>query len=160
MQGFEMEFKFSKWPHNRLTFPTKWVLVCEDAIDCQKAFLDFFMERYGHQGDVLVAVAPCAIMAIGLYQFARTMVGEPMAVVIDHDMPWGTGPEAISYLRQLGYAGKIIAASGIPQNNDRLVQAGADYVARGKGQDENLGDIMSQIEANFNGEKEIPAARV
>ena len=153
-----MEFQFSKWPHNRLTFPTRWVLVCEDSIDCQKGFLDFFMERYGHQGDVLVAVVPCAVMAVGLYQFAKSIVGEPMVIMIDHDMPWGTGPETILYLRQLGYVGKIIAASGIPENNTRLIGAGADYVARGKGLDPNLDTIMSEIETTLRNKNEISAS--
>lgn len=121
---------FTKRLVNRLTFPTKHVLIVEDDIEQQRNLLGVFQRLFGHQGHVQVSVVPGALMAfwlaggVGSEASTTEMVFFDL-VLLDHDLPFGNGPEL---LRTDVLAGTpVITASGIPSNNDALMAAGATH---------------------------------
>lgn len=118
---------FTKRLVNRLTFPTKHVLIVEDDIEQQRNLLGVFQRLFGAQGHVQVGVAPGGYMAQANY-FLGDLV--PDLILLDHDLPIGNGPEFLeSYFRKDMNIRRcpILTASGIPSNNDRLMEAGANY---------------------------------
>lgn len=138
--------EFTQWSVNRLKFPNRWVMICEDDIEQQIGLLKFFADRYGHQGDVLTVICPSAIIAYATYAGLNKAIGEPIAILVDHDMPYGNGVELINAIKEAGYIGPFVAISGISENNDRLRAAGASFVARNKGQDPMLTAYFNDIE--------------
>lgn len=123
---------------NRLTMPTKHVLICEDDIEQQRNLLGVFQRLFGHQGHVQVSVVPGGAFAAALFWFSSDggncgpAFDEFDLVLLDHDMPIGNGTELIAsmernnpyqHLKRM----PIITASGIPSNNDALMAAGATY---------------------------------
>ena len=111
---------------NRLTMPTKHVLIVEDDIEQQRNLLGVFQRLFGHQGHVQVSVVPGAEFAACVYD---ENVGISL-IVLDHDLPHGNGRELLEYLfaRTNPYTvPPVLTASGIPSNNDALMAAGANY---------------------------------
>lgn len=112
---------------NRLTMPTKNVLICEDDIEQQRNLLGVFQRLFGHQGHVQVCVVPGGEFAKDILETCEADV-----VLIDHDMPYGDGVETLLETKEIrewyrDLQPKVITASGIPANNDRLMAAGAHY---------------------------------
>lgn len=116
---------------NRWLFPTKHVLVCEDDIAQQARIAAKLSNLFSPQGKVQVSFVPGAMAAAGVILARPGLV--PDLILLDHDMPYGTGPELVRWLRGLvePYSKiPIITFSGIPENNDRLMAAGADHKFR------------------------------
>ena len=111
---------------NRITFPQRWALVVEDDIEWQGKFLKFLSERFGPQGDFLVSAAPSGIFAGWQIQH----VFPPTFILLDHDLPYGNGPEIMQHLRSVSCSAPVCAVSGIPANNERLMSLGAKATAR------------------------------
>ena len=112
---------------NRLHMPTKHVLICEDDVTNQGALLGVFERLFGHQGHVQVSVVPGAFYAYAMMHSGALVD----LILLDHDMPTGDGVELLRWMKtavlpKLNET-KVITASGIQSNNDRLMAAGADY---------------------------------
>jgi len=111
---------------NRTTFPTRHVLVCEDDIQEQARIAQHFAELFGGQGHVQVSFVPGGGQAAGVCE----RIGVEL-ILLDHDMPYGSGPEFLAWLHETGRYDnddtKIITFSGIPANNDALFAAGAHH---------------------------------
>ena len=137
---------FSLWRVNRLVFPTRWVLICEDDLDQQIVLLGFFRRRYGTQGEVLPIVVGSGVPGLGVYRAMKGII-EPMAVLLDHDMPFGNGAELTVALRANGYKGPIIAMSGVAPNNGKMVSLGANVTAPQKGADPALPKFFDVLDA-------------
>lgn len=107
---------------NRLTFPTRHVLVCEDNTEAQARIARHLADVFGPEGDVHVSIVSGAVAASGLL----TTMGAEL-VLLDHDMPYGNGPDLLEWLRATGRNVPVITFSGIPGNNDNLMACGAHY---------------------------------
>lgn len=117
---------FTRQLVNRTTFPTKHILVCEDALDNQARIATKLNELFGCQGHVQVSFVAGGEMAAAIMQ-----AGIPVdAILLDHDMPYGSGADLLSWMKEHGFAGKVkvLTFSGIPQNNERMMKLGADYL--------------------------------
>ena len=138
---------FSLWHVNRLVFPMRWVLVCEDDLDQQILLLGFFRKRYGTQGEVLPIIVGSGVPGLGVYRSMKGII-EPMAVMLDHDMPFGNGAELTVALRADGYKGPIIAMSSLAPNNAKMISLGATNVtAQQKGVDPSLPKFFDILDA-------------
>ena len=111
---------------NRLTLPTKHVLICEDDLHQAAALLMHLAKLFGHQGHVEVAVFP---HARACYSYiVGTNHSFPDLLFLDHDMPEGNGPELLTALPGFKTLGvPVITFSGISYNNDALMAAGATH---------------------------------
>lgn len=140
---------FTKRLVNRLTMPTKHVLIVEDDIEQQRNLLGVFQRLFGHQGHVQVSVVPGGDMAANAltrggwsapsledgtdtcpkcgYHEAPLKCRAVDLVILDHDLPYGNGPEVLEYMKRWFMACDVITASGIPSNNDALMAAGANH---------------------------------
>ena len=139
--------QFSLHIRNGTVPPSGWILICEDMSYRQQEILGFMAERYGGRPDILIMTLPSAYPAFAVFQAMRPQFGEPMFVLVDQDMPLGNGVQMVNALRKSRYAGKIIAFSGIPHNNEMLITAGADTAVL-KGQSkwkEQLTEALSGI---------------
>ena len=117
---------FAPWPHNRLLFPTRHVLVCEDDLHHQARAAAWLAGLFGPQGGVIASFAPSADQA------ARICLVQPAVredlILLDHDMPWGNGHDLLLVLRGAGLKIPVITFSGLDGNNKRLMSAGADHL--------------------------------
>ena len=97
----------------------------EDLPDHAARVMGAVSESLNRDKVVLVCVPDCAMAEIAFTTMAERY-GQPLMVLVDHDVPIGPGPLLVARLRQVHtYLGPIIAISGIPQNNDNLMVAGA-----------------------------------
>ena len=106
---------------NRLEFPDKWGLILEDDVTWQVNFLSFLKERFGDQSKWMFLACP----APSLVSYKDK---EPSFILLDHDMPWGNGPEFME--QRLKFPTPVCAVSGIPANNQRLMELGASFTAK------------------------------
>jgi CheY-like chemotaxis protein len=109
---------------NRRTFPIKHVVVCEDDLDMQAAIAAKFCRLFDPQGTVQVSFVPGAVQAAALIEKAGAEL-----ILLDHDMPFGNGIDLMEWLKEIGFINAIpvITFSGIMENNDALMAAGASY---------------------------------
>lgn len=118
------------WPHNRAEWPTKHVLVCEDNLQAQSAFAQLFARLFGPDHSVQVTFAPGAAQGIVILdQFGGGLEPRVDLLIVDHDMPWGNGAAMVEYAKGFPRL-TILGASGILQNNEALVAAGAHEAHR------------------------------
>ena len=136
----DVDFTMHAWPRNRATFPSKWILVCEDDGEWQEKFVAYLTKRFGGQGDVLFVMCPSGIFMPA----AAAWANEPYCVLVDHDMPVGHGLDVVRVLKQGDYQGPICAISGLDQNNEGLLLAGATHVAK-KGDWKALDEFFTEI---------------
>lgn len=108
------EFKV-RW-HNRLKFPTKHILVVEDDIDNQVNFAKWARRHFEPQGLVQFDFV-CSGVVAGM--IITNM--HPNLVILDHDLPIGNGSDLIEWLAETGQKIPIITASGIPENNQHML---------------------------------------
>jgi len=99
------------------------VLVAEDNADTRRLIVTM-LERAGMTPEA-VADGPAGVLAVerGLRE------GRPhQAVLVDADMPMGSGLEAVRAMRAGGYAGPMIAVTAYDQPGDRqaCLEAGCD----------------------------------
>lgn len=108
---------------NRLAFPTKHVIVCEDDIEMQSKIATKFAKMFGSQGSVQVSLAPGGAQAAGILSH----VGAEL-IILDHDMPFGNGIDFLTWLKASGHTTPVITFSGIDSNNEALMAAGATHL--------------------------------
>jgi CheY-like chemotaxis protein len=101
--------------HNRKTFPTKHVLVCEDDLDNQIMFAKKLRELFDPQGHVQFDFVCSAVAASLIMQQMKVDL-----IILDHDMPYGFGSELLHWMKRNNKYVPIITASGIPENNDYM----------------------------------------
>lgn len=125
----------------RSIFPLKHVLVCEDDIRSAGRLALHLADLFGGQGHVQVSIVSGAVQAAGL----MSRVGVDL-LILDHDMPFGNGPDLMEWLKETGHKPPIITFSGVEKNNDYLMSLGAlyqfskDEVIEGKAD-----DVLKQI---------------
>jgi CheY-like chemotaxis protein len=113
--------------HNRLKYPQKHILICEDDLTQQKRILEHFLVLFEPQGDVQISVVPGALMAAGIISSTKVDL-----ILLDHDMPQGNGSDLLIWLTQQGRSIPVITFSGIPQNNAHMGTLGASCSSFGK----------------------------
>jgi len=107
---------------NRLRMPTRHVLVCEDVLHNQARIASHFEELFAHEGEVQVS------FVCGAEPAAAILASMPVdLILLDHDMPYGDGPELLKWMAGRDLCTPVITFSGIPGNNDRLVRCGAKH---------------------------------
>ncbi len=110
---------------NRIHFPDKMLLIVEDDLFQQKRFLDWALTLFDPQGRVRVACVSNAVEAWAILQVKEI---RPFAIILDHDLQWGSGSELLALMHEHLIKIPVITASGIPANNQRMYGAGAEYV--------------------------------
>jgi CheY-like chemotaxis protein len=108
--------------HNRLQFPNKHILIAEDNLSNQKRFVNHFAEVFDPEGDVQISFVPGALMAAGIIHEYKVDL-----IILDHDMPTGTGTDLLNWMKQYNITIPVITASGIPQNNAWMMSQGATF---------------------------------
>lgn len=128
--------------HNRLIYPQKHVLICEDDLSCQRNILDHFNQVFDHQGIVQFSVVCGGIAAASIMSSVKID-----AILLDHDMPEGNGTDLLNWMKEKQLNIPVITFSGIPQNNTNMMVLGATHLF-GKGEviegaaDELLKEIL------------------
>lgn len=108
--------------HNRIDMPTKHILVCDDVTLQQARLAAHLAEILPHEGFVQTSFVPGAIMASAIIE--KTPID---LIILDHDMPYGSGPDLLKWLTERELNIPVITFSGIPVNNDHLMNLGAAY---------------------------------
>ncbi len=98
---------------NRLQFPDKAILVCEDDIHNQKRILNRLHQLFHAQGLVEIYAVPSGIAAAVILQALKHI----KLILLDHDMPYGNGTDLINWMSEFHYKNHVITFSGIPENN-------------------------------------------
>jgi protein-tyrosine phosphatase/CheY-like chemotaxis protein len=115
---------------NRLVYPQKHILVCEDDLTLQHSILDHFLTTFKPQGIVQFSVVPGALAAAAVISSCKIDV-----ILLDHDMPEGNGADLIAWMKENKKDVPIITFSGIQQNNINMMAMGANYLF-------NKGDVI------------------
>lgn len=102
--------------------PVRHVLVCEDDLDNQGRAVDHFRRTFEPQGEVVFSVVSGGAAAAGVIEFSDVHL-----VILDHDMPFGNGADLLRWMRSSGKAIPVVTFSGIPENNQRMVELGAAH---------------------------------
>jgi len=108
---------------NRPIFPQKHILVVEDNLSCQFKIASHFNDIFEEEGHVIASFVSNAIAA------AAIIVGKVPVdlILLDHDLQWGNGTELLIMIKELGIIIPVITFSGLPYNNKKMVEIGADY---------------------------------
>lgn len=112
--------KIKPWPYNRLKFPKKHILICEDNLLQQKRIVEYLSSIFDPEGDVICSFVPSAIQAISI--LGTTQVD---LIILDRDMPWGNGDYVVEFVKNKKIP--IITFSGLMDNNKHLMRLGATY---------------------------------
>jgi len=107
---------------NRLTYPQKHVLICEDDLTNQKNILEHFLQIFDPQGLVQFTVVPGALMAAAIIMQCNVDL-----ILLDHDMPQGNGTDFLNWLKTSGKTIPVITFSGISENNTHMMGLGAHH---------------------------------
>jgi CheY-like chemotaxis protein len=107
---------------NRIRMPEKHVLVCEDVIQNQARIATHFERLFAHEGPVQASFVCGAEAAAAILSCMEVDL-----ILLDHDMPYGNGPELLKWMKCHSCTVPIITFSGIPANNDHLVRCGASH---------------------------------
>jgi CheY-like chemotaxis protein len=114
-------FKPRHW--NRIQMPNRHVLVCEDDLDNQILAAGFLRRLFEPQGRVVVSLASGGAAAAGVLGSSDVHL-----VLLDHDMPFGNGADLLRWMRaSMDRAVPVITFSGIPENNQRMMELGATH---------------------------------
>lgn len=108
--------------HNRLYFPPKHIIICEDDLDNQRRFASFMCGIFEPQGTVRFSFVADAISAALITDTMR-----PVLIVLDYDMPFGNGHDLIMYFKNKGYNVPILTATGWEPNNASFAEVLNDY---------------------------------
>lgn len=115
-----MSVEFSRRHVNRLVFPTRHITVVEDDLQNQLLFALHFTHVFPPQGPVQLDFVCSTVGAAAILTHMDVNL-----LVLDHDLPIGNGSDLMHWMA--GATGKkipIITASGIPQNNEHMVNLG------------------------------------
>lgn len=107
---------------NRLTYPQKHILICEDDITNQKNIINHFFEVFDPQGLVQISIVPGGLAAAGIISHCKIDV-----IILDHDMPEGNGQDLLNWLKSINSTIPVITFSGIPYNNANMISWGATH---------------------------------
>ena len=116
-----MDFQFRH--HNRLVYPQKHIMVVEDIIGNQKRIMDHFHQIFDSDGIVQVSIVPGAIHAASMIQSSKIDL-----IILDHDLPNGNGSDLLNWMKKHNHNIPIITFSGIPYNNQHMVNLGATHL--------------------------------
>jgi CheY-like chemotaxis protein len=112
---------FPDWTWNRLVHPDRHVVVCEDYLDQQARICSHLRDVFPPQGNVQFSFVPGGLAAAAIMHVQAVDL-----VILDHDMPNGNGQNLIAWMASTGRQGvPVITFSGIPQNNERMMEFGA-----------------------------------
>ncbi len=130
---------------NRLEMPIRHILICEDDTLLAALMLQRLGEWFGAQGQVQFSICPGAVYAVGVMSS-----GQVDLVILDHDMPHGSGSELLQWIRHESPPHvrdvPVITASGITSNNVRMMELGATHQAHKNFVVESrCNDLISQI---------------
>jgi len=107
---------------NRLVYPTKHILVVEDIVLNQKQILDHFSTIFDSDGLVQLSLVPGAKAAAAIIEDCKVDV-----ILLDHDLPEGNGTDLLKWMKEKNINIPVITFSGIPYNNDNMMNLGASY---------------------------------
>jgi CheY-like chemotaxis protein len=113
---------FTKQLVNRMGMPTKSILVCEDIVLQQFRIAEHLYDILPHEGNVEVNFVSGGKAASAIIESVGADV-----ILLDHDMPNGSGPELLKWMTQNEIDIPVITFSGIPVNNDHLIGLGAKH---------------------------------
>ena len=102
---------------NRLEFPTKHVLVCEDDLDWQSLIAKRFAEMFGGQHSVQLSQVPGGPMATGILGSSKVDL-----IILDHDMPHGNAEDFLGWLASVANPPPVLTNSGLDHNNARICE--------------------------------------
>jgi CheY-like chemotaxis protein len=118
----ERSTMFTRKLVNRSRMPERHVLVCEDVIQNQAGIAAHFGRLFAHEGIVQASFVCGAEAAAAILSCMEVDL-----ILLDHDMPYGNGPELLQWMKAHNCSVPVITFSGIPANNDLLVHFGAGY---------------------------------
>ena len=107
---------------NRIKFPIKHILICEDDIEMQYEIFKHFKNIFESQGDVIISCVAGSIEAFALIQTKCFDL-----IILDHDMPYGNGSDFLLALKQINFNIPIFTFSGCLANNNHMIKLGATY---------------------------------
>jgi len=107
---------------NRLKYPQKHILICEDDLTNQSGILNHFLQVFEPQGIVQFSVVPGALAASALITYCKIDL-----IILDHDMPEGNGSDLIMWIQANNRKIPIITFSDVEQNNVNMMIQGANY---------------------------------
>ena len=113
---------FTRTLVNRRRMPVKHIVVCEDVIQNQAGIAAHFERIFPHEGEVQTSLVCGGEAAAALLESVPVDL-----ILLDHDMPYGSGPELLRWMAANGLRVPIVTFSGIPSNNDALMRAGATH---------------------------------
>lgn len=102
---------------NRIKYPQKHIIVCEDDLSVQAKIATHFASIFEHQGDIQFSFVPSAIAAAHLIAATTSGAMKVNLLLLDHDMPEGNGTDLINWLHKFDHEIPIISFSGIESNN-------------------------------------------
>lgn len=108
--------------HNRLTYPHKHVLICEDNLTQQKRILEHFHDVFPPEGHVQFSVVGGTMMAEAIIDKYPINL-----IILDHDLPYGNGSDLLTWMKEKDIKIPVITFSGIPYNNAHMMNLGADH---------------------------------
>jgi DNA-binding response OmpR family regulator len=108
--------------------PTKHVVICEDDLRNQVQIATHFGKMFEPQGVVEFSFVPGGMHAAALFGWRTVDL-----VLLDHDMPYGNGADLLKWMRSNGHKTPVLTFSGITENNNILMQLGANHYF-GKGE--------------------------
>jgi len=115
---------FSIGQINRVTMPTKSILVVEDALDAQVKIAMALCAILEPCGEVTVNFCSSAIDAACILSGTAL---PPSLIILDHDLQYGNGSELLAFMKERGMDIPVMTASGIGGNNVRMMDLGATY---------------------------------
>jgi CheY-like chemotaxis protein len=116
-----MDFLFRH--HNRVTYPQKHILICEDDLMQQKRIVEHLSTILDPQGKVQISIVPGALMAAAIINSITVDL-----IILDHDLPQGNGTDFLNWMKKYNVSIPVITFSGIPQNNDNMIALGATHL--------------------------------
>ena len=118
----KIQDRFQKWSVGRLGMPTKNILVCEDNLINQSNIAKHFRDIFPQENDIEVSYVSGGLAAASIIQNIKVDL-----IILDHDMPNGTGPDLQKWMDSEGHKIPVITFSGAPTNNDHMMGLGADH---------------------------------
>jgi CheY-like chemotaxis protein len=103
---------------NRISFPKKHILICEDDLNNQVLAAGAMRRVFDAQGEVVFSFVSGGVAAAAIM-----MAQQVDLVLLDHDMPIGNGIDLITWMAEADRKIPIITFSGIPQNNANMTEA-------------------------------------
>lgn len=151
---------------NRLTFPKKKIIVCEDDLLHQVQIAQTLLKFLGRQSDVEVTFTSSGAAAASILNTLQHVV----LIILDHDMPYGNGSDLITWLHANYKNIPIMTFSGIPENNEHMkkimnnfkmksYQFNKDQVIAGEANEIILSIINSQEERKCGAEDQVGEAQ-